>query len=111
VTKVEPYKLGQYALVGNPGDPGVIVTVTIKNGTDVVFDTSLADVLVTYGPNGEATEREYDEEGFAGNIPPGRTATAKYDFAVVPTEHQDELLIEVTPSWDHEPSFFEGSAS
>jgi hypothetical protein len=71
VTKVEPYKLGQYALVGNPGDPGVIVTVTIKNGTDVVFDTSLADVLVTYGPNGEATEREYDEEGFAGNIPPG----------------------------------------
>jgi hypothetical protein len=111
VTKVEPYTLGEYAMVGNPGDPGVIVTVTIKNGTSAVFDATLADVQVTYGPNGDTTEREYDEAGFTGSIPPGRAATAKFDFAVVPTEHHDELLIEVSPSWDHQPSFFQGSAS
>ena len=54
VTKVEPHTLGEYAISGNPGDPGVIVTVTIKNDTAAVFDATMADVLVTYGPNGNA---------------------------------------------------------
>jgi hypothetical protein len=110
VTKVEPYTLGEHAMEGNPGDPGVIVTVTIKNDTAAVFDASMAEVLVTYGPNGNATEREYDEAGFEGSIPPGKSATAKYDFSVVPQKDQDELLIQVSPDWDHVPTFFEGAA-
>lgn len=110
VTKAESFTLGEYAFSGDAGETGVVVTVTIKNGTGVAFDTSLGDVFVTYGPNGNSTEREYDEAGFEGNIPPGKTATAKHDFGVVPEKHLDDILVEVVPSWDHSSSFFEGSA-
>jgi hypothetical protein len=111
VTGVESMTLGQNAFTGSPGDPGAIVTVTIKNGTPGVFDASLADVLVTYGPNGDPTEREYDEVGFTGSLPPGEVGTAQYDFGVIPLEMQSDLLIEVIPSFEHESSFFEGAAS
>lgn len=111
VTSLETFTLGEYAISGSQGDTGVIATVTIKNGTGGVFDASMCTVLLTYGPNGNATEREYNEYGFEGSIPPGKTRTAKYDFGTVPGKHLDELMVEVSPSWDHAPAFFEGGAN
>ncbi|MGH9248062.1 MAG: hypothetical protein ACRD0W_00865 [Acidimicrobiales bacterium] len=111
VTALEPMTLGEYALTGNRGDPGVVVVVTISNGSDAVFDAALADVLLSHGPNGDAAEREYEEPGFTGSIPPDQTLTARYDFGVVPVEHYGDILVEASPSWDHEPAFFTGAVA
>ena len=110
VTKLEAFELGPDAFSGAAGELGVVVTVTLKNGTGAVFDASMADVQVTYGPNGDPTEREYDEEGFTGSIPPGKNGTAKFDFGTVPAKYLKDILVQVAPSFDHQPSFFEGAA-
>ena len=60
------------------------------------------------GPNGVVAERGYEHFGFSGSVPPGQTVTADYDF-VVPEEHLGQLLVELSPTWDHDPSFFRGA--
>ena len=113
VTRAKPYKIGSYAAGGKPGGQGVVITVTIKNGSKATFDSDLADVTLASGPNGDQAERVFDSAtdglGFTGSIAPGRSKTAKFAFAV-PKAHLSQLQIEVTPSWEHEGSLFEGPA-
>ncbi|HET9348050.1 MAG TPA: hypothetical protein VFO13_02810, partial [Arthrobacter sp.] len=111
VTKVTSVQLADFG-TGDPGGPGVEVTVTVKNGTGSAFDLNLASVDLHAGPNGDTMEPAYgnDHWGFEGSIPPKKAATTQFDFAV-PTEMQGELRIDVTPSWDHPASFFEGAAT
>lgn len=111
VTKLARKKIGQYASGGQPGGTAVVVTVTIKNGSGKAFDSSLADVKVSHGPNGDEAEQVFDTgiEEFSGTIPNGRVRTAQYEFAV-PKAHYGQVLVEVAPSWEHDASHFEGVA-
>lgn len=114
VTKLSKFKIGQYAAGGTPGGTGVIVTVTIRNGTKATFDTSDVQITVTSGPNGDAADTVYDSDkglagGFEGSIPAGRVKTARAGFAV-PAGHLGQVQIEIQPSYEHNSSFFEGAA-
>lgn len=112
VTKVSRFTIGRYSAGGKPGDKGVEVTVTIKNGTGEVFDSELATVELASGPNGDQAESVFDGDrglsgGFTGSIPVGKSKTAKYGFAI-PKGHK-AVEIEVAPSWEHNGSHFEGT--
>ncbi len=111
VTKVARFKIGEYASGGNPGDPGVAVTVTIRNGTARTIDVSLTTVNLAYGANGNLAETVYDTNygnGFEGSVTPGKAKTARFAFAV-PAGRQ-VIDIEVEPGFmDYEASHFEGT--
>lgn len=113
VTKVTRFKIGEYASGGTPGGTGVIVTVTIRNGTKSTADLSLSTLEVAYGANGEQAEQVFDSEhgiggGFEGSATPGRAKTAKFGFAV--PKGRQALDIEVAPGFlDYESVHFEGS--
>lgn len=114
VTRLARFKIGPYAAGGKPGGTGVIVTVTIRNGSKATFDTSSVQITVTSGPNGDAADTVYDSDkglsgGFEGSIPPGRVKTAKAGFAV-PAAHMGQIQVEIQPSYEHNSSFFEGVA-
>ncbi|HEX6577875.1 MAG TPA: hypothetical protein VF082_05850 [Jiangellaceae bacterium] len=111
VTKVTSVQLADLG-TGNSGGPGVEVTVTVKNGTGSAFDLTRSSVGLYAGPNRDTMEQSYgnDHWGFEGSIPATKAATTQFDFAV-PTEMQGELRIDVTPSWDHPASVFEGAAT
>lgn len=113
VTKLTRFKISSTAAGGKPGDVGVIATVTIKNGSGEVFDASMGQISLAAGPNGDEADTVYDSEagvmgGFDGSIPKGRSKTVKVGFAVSKA-HLSKLVVEVTPSWEHDASFFEGS--
>jgi hypothetical protein len=114
VTKARPYKIGQYAAGGKPGGQGVVVTVTMRNGTAAAFDTALVQVELASGPNGTQAEKVYDssnvDNGFEGSIARGRNKTATFAFAV-PKAHLSQLSIEVIPSFEHDGAIFEGAAA
>jgi hypothetical protein len=113
VTKLARFKIGPYAAGGKPGGTGVIVTVTIRNGSKATFDAGDVTITVTSGPNGDAADTVYDSDkglsgGFQGSIPAGRVKTAKAGFAV-PAAHMGQIQVEVQPSYEHNSSFFEGA--
>jgi hypothetical protein len=98
-------------------NPDVIVTATIKNGTDANYDATSAMTTLYGGPNGVQAEDEFSYYGFEGTIPPGGTATAKWSFTV-PAEHLGQLKVELSPGYtddtymtEYEPAFFVGSAA
>lgn len=113
VTRMARFKISSYAAGGKPGDVGVAVTVTIKNGTGQTFDASSADLTLAAGPNGDQADTVFDGDngltgGFQGPIPAGRSKTAKFGFAVTKTQ-LSKLVAEVTPGYDYTGTFFEGS--
>ncbi|MDX2972776.1 DUF4352 domain-containing protein [Kribbella solani] len=114
VAKATRYKIGEYASGGTPGESGIIVTVTIRNGTKKTADLSMTTVKLAYGANGDQAEQVFDSEhgvgsGFEGSATPGRSRTAKFAFAV--PKGRQRLDIEVEPGFlDYESVHFEGSA-
>jgi hypothetical protein len=67
-------------------------------------------VDVSYGKNGDLASDQYEYNGFGGTIPSGRSKTAKYEFLVEDKKGLNDLVIEVTPSLDHDSAIFEGAA-
>ena len=116
VTSLKRYRISQYAAGGKPGDVGVIVTVTLQNGSTNTFDTGLVDVKLASGPNGDQAESVFDTDqnlggGFEGSILPGKKKTARYGFAIPKANASSTLQIEIAPGWDYEGSHFEGTLS
>jgi hypothetical protein len=116
VTSLKRFRISQYAAGGKPGDVGVIVTVTLQNGSSSTFDTSLVDVKLASGPNGDQAESVFDSDqnlggGFEGSILPGKKKTARYGFAIPRAHVSSTLQLEVAPGWDYEGSHFEGKVS
>jgi hypothetical protein len=101
---------GQYPIEGSPGDPTAIITVKITNGTEKKFATDEVSMDVSYGKNGDQASDLYEFDGFEGSISKGRSKTAKYEFLVEDKKGLNDLVIEVTPSWDHDSAIFEGAA-
>ena len=67
-------------------------------------------VDVSYGEYGDPAWDLYEFNGFVGTISRGRSKMAKYEFLVEDKKGLNDLVIEVTPSWDHDSAFFEGAA-
>ena len=112
VTKVARFKISQYASGGTPGGSGVIVTVTIRNGTKKTADLTLTTVKLAYGANGDQADDVFDSEngldgGFEGSVTPGHARTAKLGFAV--PKGRQAMDVEVQPGFDYESVHFEGS--
>ena len=101
---------GQYPIEGSPGDPTAIITVKITNGTAKKFAADEVSVDVSYGKNGDQASDLYEFDGFDGSISKGRSKTARYEFLVEDKKGLKDLVIEVTPSWDHDSAVFEGAA-
>jgi hypothetical protein len=114
VTKLTRFKLGDGFTAGKKGDPGVKVTVTVKNGSKQTVDLSSTTVNLSYGTDGAQAEQTYDitssADGFPGSVTPGRTKTATFMY-VVPAGKQ-AIAVEVEPGFlDYEACHFEGSIS
>jgi hypothetical protein len=60
ITDLKRGKVGSYAAGGHPGDPMVLFTVHIKNGTSHKVDAEEFSVEVSYSPDGDAAESIYD---------------------------------------------------
>lgn len=91
---------------------GVVATVTIRNNTDQTVDLALANVDLASGPAGDMAEPTYNMDyglGLSGSLPVGRSKTARYEFAV-PRAQQNQIAVEVTPTWDYDAAHFEGAA-
>jgi hypothetical protein len=101
---------GQDPIEGSPGDPTAIITVKITNGTAKKFATAEVSMDVSYGKNGDQASDLYEFDGFEGSISKGRSKTAEYEFLVEDKKGLNDLVIEVTPSWDHDSVVFEGAA-
>jgi hypothetical protein len=115
VVSAKKFKIGQYAAGGKPGGTGVIITVTLNNGTKAPFDAALTTVGLAHGADGDQAEQVFDSDaglgtGFTGKVQPGRKATAKFGFAV-PAASMRDLQIEVKPGFlEHDSVLFSGSA-
>ena len=101
---------GQDPFEGSPGDPTAIITVKITNGTARKFGANDVWVDVSYGKNGDLASDLYEFNGFVGTISSGRSKSARYEFLVEDKKGLNDLVIEVTPSLDHDSAIFEGAA-
>lgn len=113
VPRLATFRISDTAAGGQPGQRGVVATVSIKNGSSERVDLDSVIVNARAGSEGEQAEAVYDSarglgSGFQGTLAPGRTATAKYGFAVDP-EDLDDIQIEVQLDYDRDPALFEGS--
>jgi cytoskeletal protein RodZ len=93
---------------------GVSVVVKITNGGSSVLDLALAQVALTYGADGQESDQVFDSaKGFEGGLEtklaPGRSATAKYGFAV--PAGTAPVSVQVTPDFSSETAIFEGRTS
>ena len=101
---------GQDPVEGSAGDPTAIITVRITNGTAKKFGAGDVWVDVSYGENGDSAWDLYEFNGFVGTISSGRSKMAKYEFLVEDKKGLNDLVIEITPSYDRGPVIFEGAA-
>lgn len=114
VSKLKRTKVGALAAGGHPGDPAVIATVQIDNRSTTRLDLNEVTVLVRLGSDGAEAEAVYQEDidaGFTGSLPPGRKAQDKYMFAAAAPGDLDNVAVEVTLSYAHDPFTFEGAAT
>ena len=110
VVSAEKDTAGQDPIEGSPGDPTAIITVKITNGTAKKFGAGDVWVDVGYGEDGDPAWDLYEFNGFVRTISRGRSKMAKYEFLVEEKKGLNNLVIEVTPSFDHGSAFFEGAA-
>jgi hypothetical protein len=98
---------------GQPGEVGVTLTVKVTNNSKKVVDLDSLTVGLKAGADGLEADSVFDSArgiggGLAGSVAPGRSASGVYGFSVLPA-NLNTITVEVTPSFDHEPSLFEGS--
>jgi hypothetical protein len=110
VVSAEKDTAGPDPVEGSAGDPTAIITVKITNGTAKRFGAGDVWVDVSYGEDGDPAWDLYEFNGFVRTISRGRSKMAKYEFLVEDKKGLKNLVIEVTPSFDHDSAFFEGAA-
>lgn len=91
------------------GDPYVIFTLRVRNGSEEKLDT-LTHVSVTYGPDGEEAEAwigsKFDLP--SGALLPGKAKTGEAAF-LIPAKYQDDVTAEVGVTFEHATAIFTGS--
>jgi len=101
------------AFGSKPGHVGIIVTVTVTNGTAATYDASLTQVHLSAGADGTQADAITDIErgiggGLTGSVAPGRSLTAKYAFSVAPADLKS-IAVEVVPDFTHAGVIFVGA--
>jgi len=97
---------------GNPGDPMVIVTIKIKNGSKKSFDTDVVSVNLSYGSSSKQGKAVFPPgvEGFDGTIAQGRSRSGEYAFAV-PSKGMKNIVVVINRGLRYPPATFAGKAS
>lgn len=94
------------------GDPYVVFTVRVKNGTNKRLDLS-ASGSVSYGPDGEAAESSFlegaDDLGLTGTVLPGKSKSSESSAWLIPSKYQDDVVYEFSPDFDHDSAVFAGT--
>jgi hypothetical protein len=113
VVSATKFAKSETAAGGQPGEVGVKVTVKVTNKSKQVVDLDLLNVGLKAGADGLEAEKIFDSErgiggGLEGSVAPGRSASGVYGFSVLPA-NLSTITVEVTPSFDHEASLFEGA--
>jgi hypothetical protein len=90
----------------------VTFTTRIRNGSNKIIEIS-ASTTIAYGPDGEVAEKIfYDGDSpigsLDGKLVPGK-ARSSTDTAVIPEQHWDDVVMEVTPDFEHGSAVFVGS--
>ncbi|GAB3262781.1 hypothetical protein [Arthrobacter pigmenti] len=90
-----------------------VFKVTIKNGTEAIFDPVGAYTTVNYGDDGQVAERVFDsEQGYGdmwqGKILPGKKQSLSLAFAI-PTDVASDVLLSVAPGFEYEDALFHGT--
>jgi len=103
-------KIPRYAAGGQPGDPMALLTIRVKNGTESKLAVDLATVQVSYGKDGTKAEQVFDisVSGLSGQIAPRRAKSGKYGFAV-PKTGMSDVVVEVSPDFEHDSAIFVGA--
>ncbi len=106
VSKPEPFKPGEYSFGGEGYDDHVKFTVTVQNGTGEALDLSLFYMTMQSGRS-EAEEVFDSDSGMEGSpsttLLDGRSVDFTAGFGV---EDPDDLVLELTPSFDHDAAIF-----
>lgn len=112
VSKLARATIPEYAAGGRVGNPAVVVTVEVKNGSNQRLDLSLMNVSVRLGQGGREAESVYtDSYGSpTGTLAPGRTSTHKRMFAAETKAELGVVSVEVSPGFDYNSAIFEGAA-
>ena len=94
------------------GQPYVIITVNVANGSDSPVDLLTAASL-SYGPDGEQAADIYlsedTEAGVSGGVLPSGRSRSGFFLYLVPEEDQDDVVLGLTPSLDHDEAVLTGS--
>lgn len=112
VSKLTRSRVGQYAAGGRPGDPAVVATVQIRNGSKQRFDLALSTITVRFGSDGRQAEESFDDTHGGtpnGTLSPGRTSTHKYKFAAESAGDLKKVSVEIAPGLEYDSFTFEGS--
>jgi hypothetical protein len=92
------------------GDPYTVFTIRVRNGSPKTVELN-GSVRATYGPDGEEAEQSYleDETGdLSGKLIKGKSRSAGFVF-LIPTRFYDDVVLEVSPDFEHDSAVFSGS--
>ena len=92
-----------------------LFTVEVVNGSEEIFDPAMFMAEVNYGPEGTAASQVFDSaqnlgDRFQGRILPGKKQTVTYAFAI-PADKLGEVLMIVSPSYEHAEQLFSSPLS
>jgi hypothetical protein len=100
----------EYADDVKKGDAYSVFTIRIRNGSPKTVEL-LGSVAVTYGPDGEPAEQTYsldEAEELSGKLIKGKSRSAGFVF-LIPTRFYDDVVLEVSPDFEHDSAVFSGS--
>lgn len=94
------------------GQSWVQFTVRVRNGSKKRLD-AVGTFNVTYGPDGEEAESVYadsipDDTYLDGKILPRKAKVASSSH-LIPAKYQDDVVLEFSPTFEHEAAIFAGS--
>lgn len=111
VSKITKGRVSDIAAGGRPGNPAVIATVQITNGSKQRVDLTALNISARLGTEGREAEQVF-QEGFdgtpSGSLAPGRTSTSKYMFDAKSSAELKHVAIEVAPGYEYQTFTFEG---
>lgn len=96
---------------GKKGDAYVVLTVRVRNQSKQKVETA-GVAFVSYGPDGVQAESIAtpgdDAPGMSGTILPGKAKTEDRAW-VIPTQYQNDVVLEYTATDLLDPAIFAGS--
>ncbi|MEU5402093.1 DUF4352 domain-containing protein [Streptomyces sp. NPDC005963] len=108
VSAAKKFSPSEYAIGHTVGNKAYQVTVTVENGGDKKFESTLLTADARAGDEGVTAEQIFDDKvgaGFTGTILPGKKATVQYAFDAPAAAKT--LTLEVSPGFLHDPVLWE----